>query len=63
MAIDVRNPGDRKEFHDMAVVVGLTPMTPAAAQADFAGADVAALKVELNTFLGKLEAAGLVATS
>lgn len=30
----------------------------AAAQADFAGADIAALKVELNAFLAKLKAAG-----
>lgn len=34
----------------------------AEAQADFAGADVTALKVELNAFLAKLEAAGIVAT-
>lgn len=34
----------------------------AAAQADFAGADLAALKVELNTFLGKLRTAGVIAT-
>lgn len=33
----------------------------AAAQADFVGADVTALKVELNAFLAKLEAAGIVA--
>lgn len=33
----------------------------AAAQADFAGADITALKVELNAFLAKLEAAGIVA--
>ena len=32
----------------------------AAAQADFAGADITALKVELNAFLAKLEAAGIV---
>lgn len=32
----------------------------AAAQADFAGADIAALKVELNAFLAKLKAAGQV---
>ena len=34
----------------------------AAAQADFAGADLTALKVELNAFLAKLEAAGIVNT-
>lgn len=34
----------------------------AAAQADFAGADITALKVELNAFLAKLEAAGTVAS-
>lgn len=33
----------------------------AVAQADFVGADVTALKVELNAFLTKLETAGLVA--
>lgn len=33
----------------------------AAAQADFAGADITALKVELNAFLAKLETAGIVA--
>jgi len=32
----------------------------AAAQADFAGADITALKVELNAFLAKLKAAGQV---
>lgn len=42
---------------------GITPLiisNPAVAQADFAGADLAALKVELNTFLGKLRTAGIV---
>jgi hypothetical protein len=34
--------------------------SPAAAQADFAGADLTALKVELNAFLAKLRAAGIV---
>jgi len=33
----------------------------AATQADFAGADTAALIVELNAFLAKLKAAGIVA--
>ena len=33
----------------------------AATQADFAGADAAAIVVELNTFLAKLKAAGIVA--
>jgi hypothetical protein len=33
----------------------------AAAQADFAGADITALKVELNAFLAKLRTATLVA--
>lgn len=33
----------------------------AATQANFAGADVAALVVELNAFLAKLKAAGIVA--
>lgn len=33
----------------------------AATQADFAGADITALKVELNAFLDKLQAAGIVA--
>jgi len=32
-----------------------------ATQADFAGADITALKVELNAFLAKLKAAGIVA--
>ena len=36
--------------------------TKAAAQANFAGADIAALKVELNAFLAKLRAAGVIAT-
>lgn len=40
-----------------------TAIAAAAPQADFAGADVTALKVELNAFLAKLEAAGLVRTS
>lgn len=31
----------------------------AATQADFAGADIAALKVELNAFLAKLKTAGI----
>lgn len=35
---------------------------PAAAQADFAGVDLAAVKVELNAFLAKLRAAGIIAT-
>lgn len=34
----------------------------AAAQANFAGADITALKVELNAFLAKLRTAGLIAT-
>lgn len=38
-------------------------MTAAAPQADFVGADITALKVELNAFLTKLEQAGLVRTS
>ena len=33
----------------------------AATQANFAGADAAAIVVELNTFLAKLKAAGIVA--
>lgn len=41
-----------------------TPLTtPAEAQDDFVGADLAAVKVELNDFLDKLRAAGLVASS
>lgn len=32
-----------------------------ATQADFAGADITALKVELNAFLAKLKAAGISA--
>jgi hypothetical protein len=72
MAIDKRNPVDRKEFSEMASTVGIS--TPVAAtttvagvvkqsatQADFAGADAAALVVELNAFLVKLKAAGIVA--
>lgn len=35
----------------------------AEAQANFAGADVAALEVELNAFLAKLVAAGIVASA
>jgi hypothetical protein len=33
----------------------------AATQANFVGADIAALEVELNAFLAKLKAAGIVA--
>ena len=40
----------------------LSGFTPAAAQSDFVGADITALKVELNAFLVKLEAAGIVLT-
>lgn len=36
--------------------------TQAAAQADFEGVDIAALKIELNAFLGKLRTAGVIAT-
>ena len=36
--------------------------TQAAAQANFAGADVTALKVELNAFLTKLRDANIIAT-
>lgn len=36
-------------------------MNQAATQATFAGADITALKVELNAFLTKLKAAGIVA--
>lgn len=35
-------------------------MQPSATQATFAGADITALKVELNAFLVKLKAANLV---
>jgi hypothetical protein len=35
-------------------------MQPSATQATFAGADITALKVELNAFLVKLKAAGIV---
>lgn len=45
------------------LVADQTAMVPAAAQADFAGADITALKVELNAFLTKLEAAGIVLTA
>lgn len=34
----------------------------AAAQANFAGADITALKVELNAFLAKLRTANIIAT-
>lgn len=42
---------------------GLQRIVPkqAATQATFAGADITALKVELNAFLAKLKAAGIVA--
>lgn len=39
------------------------PMKQSATQADFAGADIAAVKVELNAFLTKLKAAGIVASA
>lgn len=35
-------------------------MQPSATQATFVGADITALKVELNAFLVKLKAAGIV---
>lgn len=41
----------------------LAGVVPAAFQADFAGADITALKVELNAFLDKLIAAGLMEAS
>lgn len=44
------------------LVINQTAMEPAAAQSDFVGADLTALKVELNAFLAKLEAAGIVAS-
>jgi hypothetical protein len=40
-----------------------TDMVPAATQAAFAGADITALKVELNAFLTKLKTAGIVLSS
>jgi hypothetical protein len=40
-----------------------TGMVPAATQATFAGADITALKVELNAFLTKLKTAGIVLSS
>lgn len=40
-----------------------TGMVPAATQDTFAGADVTALKVELNAFLTKLKTAGIVLSS
>ena len=40
-----------------------TGMVPAATQATFAGADITALKVELNAFLDKLIAASLMEAS
>ena len=40
-----------------------TGMVPAATQAVFAGADITALKVELNAFLTKLKTAGIVLSS
>lgn len=72
MAIDKRNPVDRKEFKEMATQVGISApgaatttvagvVKKAAAQADFAGADAAALVIELNAFLAKLKTAGIVA--
>ena len=69
MALDKRNPVDRKEFSEMVGQVGLPAATTsvsgavkqAATQANFAGADIAALEVELNAFLAKLKAAGIVA--
>lgn len=42
------------------VVINETSMVPAATQATFAGADITALKVELNAFLAKLKTAGIV---
>jgi hypothetical protein len=39
------------------------PVKQAAFQADFAGADITAVKVELNAFKAKLVAAGLMAAS
>lgn len=48
---------------DTTVNVRLTSQPKrAAGQADFAGADLAAVKVELNALLAKLRAAGIIAT-
>ncbi len=71
MAIDKRNPVDRREFAAMAAQVGIsTPVEAttsvagivkkAATQAVFAGANIDDLKIELNTFLVKLQTAGIV---
>jgi len=54
---------------DQAIAGAVAPATTtvngtvkkAATQANFAGADIAALEVELNAFLAKLKAAGIVA--
>ena len=60
-------------IQDVATLVGEASTIPAAttttagvvlksaAQATFAGADITALKVELNAFLAKLQAAGISA--
>jgi hypothetical protein len=45
------------------LVADQTGMVPAATQATFAGADITALKVELNAFLTKLKDAGIVLSS
>lgn len=57
------NLGNNQEVAQLALFnVAGTPMAAAAAQANFAGADVTALKVELNAFLAKLRTAGIVLT-
>lgn len=45
------------------LLAGAGTPTQAAVVADFAGADAAALKTELNAMLTKLRAAGIIATA
>lgn len=45
------------------LLAGAGTPTQAAAVADFAGADAAGLKTELNAMLTKLRAAGIIATA
>lgn len=74
MAIDKRNPVDRKEFKEMADTLGIEVpgnattakaglVKQAAFQADSAAADVPGLVSDFNALLALLVAAGIMAGS
>lgn len=73
MAIDKRNPVDRKEFTEMMQTVGGASVPAAttttrgtvlqgATQADSVAADVPTLVTDFNALLAKLRTAGIIAT-